>query len=361
LRYLEDDDQYCIPQSLSDKPAQAIHNARAITRNAVIAILLILAGIHCTLSIFYDNESWLNLAKYAAGNERNPYQERIAMIPVLRFGENSKTVQHLAVWFGRRIGRMWPMEPVSPEKLISLFAALPSVLGALAVCSLYGWKQAPRFWWLPPALAVAILYASYAARYEHALWFPYDLPHMFVFGAACACILTGQIFLFLIFFILDLPIRETSIYLIPLSFAFSVRRLKVKSVVVLMAGMLIAWLAVRIPIVHLFHGNETELGSRVSRNFHTLLSPIDWPTLASTLGFLLIPVWLARKYLNGTAKVFLWLTLPCLLITAYFGVLIETRIAVEWTIPFALLAATEAVRAFGTEEICLARIVSHNA
>jgi hypothetical protein len=314
-------------------------------RDLVICLLLFLAAAHCTLSIFYDNESWIDLRAYAAGKERNPFQERIAMIPIIRLSENSPAIQHLAYWLDRRAHRMVPGEPLTPEKFVSLCVALCSVLATLAACVLYGRRTTPGVWWLPSVIAIGILYVSYAARYQHALWYPYDLPHMFFFGMACASILSGQLGLFLFFFLWDLPFRETSIYLIVLSFSSFAFQLRRRWFVVLACFLTLAWIAVRISIVHRFHANPSEAGSHLAANLGALVSPFHWPTLASSVGFLLIPVWLGRKHLNDTERRFLWFSIPCFLVSVYFGILIETRVFVEWTIPFALLASAEATRA----------------
>jgi hypothetical protein len=311
-------------------------------KNVVICLLLALGGVHCTLSIFYDNEGWLDLPRYAAGAERNPYQERVAMVPLLRLAEKSPRIIRWAHWLEQRDQRLNSHVSVSPEELVSLIVAVGCVWAALLVCCFYGRERMPQLWWLPAALMLAILYVSYAARYEHALWFPYDLPHMFLFGTACACLLMESPWWALLFFTLDVPVRETSIYLVPLSFCLTGRRMSRKHVLGLACLSLAIWAAIRIPILYAYRHNPTEVGSRVMRNLHALAYPADWPTLASSIGFLLLPVWLGRRHLNATARAFLWLTIPCLAVSSYFGILIETRIFVEWTIPFALLAATEA-------------------
>jgi hypothetical protein len=168
---------------------------------------------------------------------------------------------------------------------------------------------------------------------------------MFFFGMACASILSGQLWLFLFFFLCDLPFRETSIYLIVLSFSSFAFQLRRRWFVVLACFLTLAWIAVRISIVHRFHANPSEAGSHLAANLGAFISPFHWPTLASSVGFLLIPVWLGRKHLNDTERRFLWFSIPCFLVSVYFGILIETRVFVEWTIPFALLASAEATRA----------------
>ena len=77
----------------------------------------------------------------------------------------------------------------------------------------YGHRRFRQFWWLPAMLMLTMFYVTYAARYETALWYPYDLPHFAVFGIACLAILEGAWWPVIILFAIDLPIRETAIYL----------------------------------------------------------------------------------------------------------------------------------------------------
>jgi hypothetical protein len=317
-------------------------------KRILICVLLVLGGTHCTLSIFYDNESWLDLARYAAGTERNPYQERIAMIPLLRLAEHSSKVRRLAQWLDQRNRRLRFYVPVTPEEIACVVCGLFSVWGMLLVCSVYGEKHIPQFWWLPAMIGLTILYVAYASRYEHALWFPYDLPHMLLFGTACFLLLEDRPWLAMLFFVLDASVRETSIFFIVLIFCLSGKR-TLRQLAGMAGVCLLIWGSIRIIAIHKFGHNPTEAGSHLLRNIRTLASPADWPAVASAIGFLLIPVWMGRRYLNETARRFLWLSLPCLAVTTYFGLLIETRIFTEWTIPFALLAATEAIAAFQSQ------------
>ena len=320
-------------------------SAEFAVKKFFIVVLLLLAGAHCTLSIFYDNEGWLNLQQYASGSERNPYQERAAMVPLLHWAAKLPPTVRWAHWLEARDRRIYSDVHVPPEELVSLIAALASVWLAIGACCLYGRAHMPEFWWLPATIMIAILYASYAARYEHALWFPYDLPHMFLFGAACACLLRGKLWLYLLCFTVDVPMRETSLFLVPLLFCLLGSRLSFRKLSPWLAASLFLWAAIRLPIMYLYRQNPSEVGNRLVRNLHALTYPADWPTIASSIGFLLIPIWLGRRHLDRSAQAFLWLTLPCLAVSAYFGILIETRIFVEWTIPFALIAATEVVAA----------------
>ena len=265
------------------------------------------------------------------------------MVPFIRLVRNSWVAHQFAARIGPRERRNGQERIMSGEEAACELAALLSMMGALAICSWYGFRHCYKVWWLTPVIFLGIMYASYAARYEHGLWYPYDFPHLLIFGAACVCILTERPRAFFVLFLIDLPFRETSIYLILLSLAFTVRRLSKRQAVLTASCMFLCWLAVRLAIVHRFHGNPSEMGGRMIRNLKYAVAPGDTPTVLSALGFLLIPVWLAKKRLNAVARWFLWLSLPCFLITFYFGMLIETRIFVEWTIPFAVLATQELI------------------
>jgi hypothetical protein len=325
----------------------------AFTRkDLLILVLLLLAGAQCTLAIFYNNVSYINLKLYEAGRERNPFQERVAMIPLLRLAAHSPHLQRVAALLDahdrRYPGRTGPecAEPYTPEKLACVLVGLLSMMGALAILVSLGRRHTPRVWWLPAALFLCILYVSFAARYEQNFWYPYDLPHMFLFGAASLAIFTGRPRLMLLCFALDLHFRETAIFLIPLTLCFLQQGWKRRQVLTLATAMLLAWAIVRVLVVHQFGHNRTEAGSHVLINLHSLLLPLNWPAFASVLGFLLVPVWLGRRYLSASMQWFLWATLPGLAAMVWFGIWSESRVALEWTMPYALLAATECHAAF---------------
>jgi hypothetical protein len=110
--------------------------------------------------------------------------------------------------------------------------------------------------------------------------------------------------------------------------------------------MLLAWAIVRVLVVHRFGHNPSQAGAHVLINLRSLLLPLNWPAFASVLGFLLLPVWLGRRYLSASMQWFLWATLPGLAAMLWFGIWSESRVALEWTMPYALLAATECHAAF---------------
>ncbi|HEV2274937.1 MAG TPA: hypothetical protein VGR96_12275, partial [Acidobacteriaceae bacterium] len=115
------------------------------------------------------------------------------------------------------------------------------------------------------------------------------------------------------------------------------RRLGAAAILLMAAG----WAAMRLAIQHRFAHNPSELGPRLGLNLHTLLLPHHWPQLFSAGGYLVLFVWLERRRLPRRHQLFLWAALLCAPLTLYFGIWVETRIWLEWTLPLAVLAAAE--------------------
>ena len=312
----------------------------------IVVALLILACLQCTRAIFFQNVSWVDLHLYAEGRERMPFQGRVAMMPLLRAAGESRYMGLIAAAIDRearhQVGRrgLECAEPFSPEKLASLLAGTLCTLLAVAILFARG-RSFGALQWLPAVIFLGVLYASYAARYEEAYWYPYDLPHMLIFGAACLCLLDGPLWMFFPLFVLDLPMRETSVFLIVVAVPVLVRRWRLPKAMPALAVMAALWLAVHLAITRAFAQNASETGSRLTLNLKNLALPLHWPQMASALGFLLIPVLLGRARLPDRYRWFLYWMLPCLLVTAWFGMLIESRIYLEWTMPIAYLASLE--------------------
>ena len=317
----------------------------------VALVLLFLACLHCSRAIFFQNVSWINLHLYSIGQERKPFQERVAMMPILRAAGKSSVMQKAAAAIDKedrhQLGRapLDAAEPFSAEKLASLLAG--TVCNLIAVIIL--WKLGTRIagdrfgalQWLPAAIFLVILYVSYAARYEEAYWYPYDLPHMLIFGTACLCLLEGRLWLLFPLFALDVPMRETSLYLVLIAAPFFAQRWKWKGASAALVAMAAYWVVIRVLISRAFALNDSETGSRLVLNLKNLALPLHWPQMASALGFLLVPVFLGRAYLSAPQRRFLDTMVPCLLVTAWFGMWIESRITLEWSMPLAYLATLE--------------------
>jgi len=315
---------------------------------AVGVLLLVLATVHCVASLFFVNYSYLNLKAYAGGTEKMPYQGRMGMMPVLRLAERSPTFVAMTA----RLDRSFANHPrsafksVSVEELASMIAGFASLLVSVGVASVYGWKRFRAAWWLPPVLLLGMLYVTQCARYETTLWYPYDLPHAALFGTACVLVMEGAWIPALFLFLVDMPMRETGIFLVPACLAVGWARGQIRQAATVSTLMVAAWIPFRFYLRHRFEGNPSELGV----HYHTILAmivrPEHWPQIASAFGFLLVPLCLGSKVLSRTQRAFLFGALPGFLVTLGFGVWPETRIFGEWLLPAAVLLTAEAMEMF---------------
>lgn len=319
---------------------------------AVVSVLLLMATLHCALSVFWLNYSYVDLRLYIAGTAPMPYQGRIGMMPILQAAQNSPRFVDLAkkVDDNRHLRhKRFPFEPISALKLASLIAGTVALLLTTALALFYGLKRFPNFWWLPPTLMLAMLYITEAARYEVTLWYPWDLPHAFLFGAACLLIFEGLWIPVFLVFLIDLPVRETAIFLMPLSFGVAWVRGQHRQAIAVSIAMLGVWIPFRIWILHRYAANlSTEMGLHLGENLHNVVNPSHWPQMLSAFGFLLIPLIMGNRLLKPSQRAFMLAAVPCLIVTSGYGVWAETRIFGEWLLPAAVLATAEIDRLFIT-------------
>lgn len=314
----------------------------------LIYLLFLLASVHCARSIFLVNVSLLDLPKYEAGTERMPFQGRIAMMPVLRWAHTDATMARAAAFFDASLKRtphmLHPPEDYTAEKLVCM------VLGVIAVATMtfagvwYGRRRLGDFWWVPAVVTLAMLYVTYAARYEMEFWYPYDLPHFAIFGIACLCFMEEAWFPALVLYIVDIPLRETSVYLVAVVLVLEYGRGRWRLGLGIASAMLLAWLPLHLWIsVHYAH-NPSDTGISPLAIKRALLNPLHWPQIASAFGYLLVPLVLGRRFLTRDMRYLLWGALPCLVVTLLFGIWYETRIWNEWIVPAAAMLGMEAMR-----------------
>ena len=300
-------------------------------RRLMLIFTLICATTHCVLSIFFVNISYLDLAKYASGTEVRPFQHRLLMIPFIRWAEANHALQVLAVRFGKFVPQS---EPMSAAKLgcLILSILLLNLFGLWTIRA--AGKLGVRQWWLIWTITIAILYASYGARYEQNLWYPYDIPHMVFFGVATIFLLQNRPGFFMAFLTVDIFLRETSIFLVVVA-AFLQFRSKLWRLVL---GILaVVWALSRYLAAHLY----PDLIFRGRIPWYKFLAPWHIPQLLSIVGFLWVPVWLGRRYLSSQQQLALYVASGLMIVTFYFGAWNETRVWIEWTALFAVLAALE--------------------
>lgn len=306
-------------------------------RRFVILFLLLCATVHCVLSIFFVNRSYLDLSRYAAGEEPLPFQHRLLMIPFLRWAQSSHWLQAGAVRFVKNLNQY---EPMTAAKFgcMMLGIVLLIALGLLTVRA--SARLGVRHGWLIWAFLLVILYASYAARFEQALWYPYDLPHLVFFGAATLFLLTDDPVPFAACMAVDIFLRETSIFLISLAFVLYFRATLWRVTALLLAFL---WGFSRLLAQHLYPNLPFQANGVP---WYRMGAPWHWPQILSIAGFLWIPVWLGRRYLSPLQRRALYGASALMVLTFFFATWNETRAWSEWTVLFAVLAAIELETAF---------------
>ena len=322
--------------------------ARWRGRDWVILVTLLLASCQCVLGYFFESHAGgVDWHRYAHGGEEMPYQGRVGMIPVLRWAESSRWMIRGAAEVQEQIdrGRM-VHEPESVEKFASTVAGLLSMEILLGFSVWYGRRRRFHPWWLPSVLMLAIFTVTLAVKSERNNWTPYDLPHACLFGLAVMCAFEGWWLVMLLLFALDVPMRETSMFLLaisaPMSYAVwgkgSLGRVRCG---ILAAAMALYWLAWRFAIERRFAHNGSDTGQQIIPNLRDLVHPIHWPQMFSVGGYLILFLWLERRLLAPKERMLMYGTLLCMPVTLYFGLWSETRIWVEWTLPWAILGSLE--------------------
>jgi len=308
-------------------------------RRVAAVILLLCATTHCVLSIFYVNTSYLDLHTYAQGTAPEPFQRRFLMVPILRWAESNHTLQAAAARYGANVPQP---EPMSAAKLACILISLV-LLNAFGLWTIRASRHlSVRHWWLVWALMLAILYASYGARYEQPLWYPYDIPHLVLFGVATAFVLSDSPLPFVIAFAFDAPMRETSAFLIVLALAVHFRS---KTWRIAVAASAVLWALTRLLAQHLYPDGAHQWNAL---HWYNQIKPWHLPQLFSLAGFLWLPVWLGVKYLNRPERIALYAATAMIFFTFFFATWNETRAWSEWTVLFAILAAVQLERTFAT-------------
>ena len=306
-------------------------------RRLAATILLLCATTHCVLSIFYVNTSYLDLHAYAHGAAPEPFQRRFLMAPILRWTESNHTLQAAAARYGANVPQP---EPMSAAKLACILISLV-LLNAFGLWTIRASRQLGiHHWWLLWALLLAILYISYAARYEQPLWYPYDIPHLVLFGLATVFVLSDRPLTFVAAFALDAPMRETSIFLIALAAVVHIRSKSWRIAIVVCS---VLW-----ALTHFLAQNLYPDGTHQWNGLHwyTMIKPWHLPQVFSIAGFLWLPVWLGAKYLTQRERLALYAATAMIAFTFFFATWNETRAWSEWSVLFAILAAVQLERSF---------------
>ena len=322
---------------------------RTIWTDLAIGIVLLAATMHCVQCIFFDNVSYLDLHRFAYGQENMPFQGRVAMMPLLRWGEH----RYGAMIASLPHGVKWGFEFPSTGKTTSYKAGLVSLFLLVLFCVRHGFRNGRKLWWLCPSLALLTFYIGYGARADQNWWYPYDLPHAVLFTAQCLFLLEGKWLWMAACFLLDTPMRETSVYLLPCLLAVGWVRNKRIEALAYAAAMGAFWLAVHILIARRFKANPRDIGIH-RLHFYLMFHYLRyWPQIFSVFGFLWLPLVVLRDRLKRDETAFLAGAIPGLLTTAVFGIWYETRVWSEWNGVVACLVFSAGARALETYSLPL--------
>ncbi len=180
-------------------------------------------------------------------------------------------------------------------------------------------------------------YFTYILNFGPHFLLPYDLPSLFFFCTGFYLVVMRRALLLIPLIAVATLNRETSLFLILFYLVFEIPgrsdQHKRRVVFARAAGMLMAWIAMRAIVLHLYGHNPMINGGHGIANLHLwqnlgfLVKPQHWPVFASIFGFTLPVVVAARRYLEpgflqrGLIVVGVWFALML-----FVGVLIEIRI-----------------------------------
>lgn len=304
------------------------------TRAMLLVACLWFANLYCT-----SRPPYVDLARYANGTERMPFQGRDLMRWPLLAAEHSAVLQHLTAH--RAVLH-------SPEFLVvELTAAFSMLLAGLAAMKLYrvAAPDAPM-----PELAFALLVVICLFDFVLSVpfSFPYDLPATAFLGWGSYFALRRRFWPLLAVFLAGTWNRETTLFLVGVyaltlmtaeDGALRWRRLRATDygrVLALACG----WAVITGVQKYAYRANPTEAGPRISGNLHHLLNPMLWPNILSASAFLLPWVYLNRRRIAFAPLRHALLILPFwVLLLLSVGQVLELRIYGDISVPIAVAAA----------------------
>ena len=299
----------------------------------VAALLLVTS--HFSLAYISETAPFLSLRAFAAGLAPQPFQERALTASVLR-GTNRFDSPGLEAGLHRLLPAMGAgfNETTLVLCIIAWLSMAASIVMTRATLIRLTGDTLFSSWaaFLVPYMA----YFTYILNFGPHFLLPYDLPSLFFFSAGFYLLVTRRDVLLIPLIAVATLNRETSLFLIVFYLVFELSRRsdrrKPASVLAMAVGMLAAWMAMRLILLHLYGHNPMDSGSRIAdlklwQNLGFLIKPQHWPAFASIFGFTLPVVIAGRRSLEpyflrrGLMVVALWFVLML-----FVGVLIEIRI-----------------------------------
>jgi hypothetical protein len=281
---------------------------------------------------------YLNLASYARGQERMPFQARELMRYPLLLASHSNLLERVAR--GHKVVH-------TPELLmLEIVSCVSLLLAGWASVKIYRFAAPQgRVPYLPWAILVILCLFDLFCSASYA--FPYDLPAVMFLGWGTYLVLTRRFGWLLPIFILGTVNRETTLFLIFIALVVAMTQdgeLRLTALtrndVFQLLTLTLIWVGIYVYLHHLYMGNPSEGGSRVTLNLHFLAKPEYWPRILSGSAFLLPYVYLKRSNIRCEPLRVCLLVLPFwVLLLLTVGQILELRIYADISVVIAVAAA----------------------
>jgi hypothetical protein len=307
-------------------------------------LLLLTICTHFCLVYIQNSQPFLNLDQYVHGTAKLPYQDRVLMAWVLRGGLR---IPHLAAFSAHLPA------PLRDPRIFILFAASwVSLLGSVLFTrrSMFCLTQNEPYSMWASLLVVYMAYFQFPLSFGLDFLLPYDLPSLFFFCACVYCVISRQMPLFYLFFVVGAFNRETICMAVLFLLLW---RWRLSGHILAQAAL---WIVIKLYLHYLFAGNQAEIGSgsfyyKLGYNLHAILKPQQWPVLISVFGFTLPLVLVYRRWMKNTAmERAIYLLAAWFAVMMMVGVIIEIRIFSELISYMALAVGLIVYHRFLAEE-----------
>ncbi|HVG27724.1 MAG TPA: hypothetical protein VM865_08975 [Acidobacteriaceae bacterium] len=301
-------------------------------------VIVVIASAFLAQLYTIEIPSYIDLRKYALGQERMPFQARELMRYPLLWAGNSAKLQHMT---NGRAGMN------SPERLVMMLVCFAAIL-------LSAWaalKIDRRFWpkarvrLLPFAVLVVVFLFDFYLSVPFG--FPYDLPAMMFLGWGLYLVLTERFLWLLPLLAIATWNRETSLFLILARAAVALGRegrWNLRSVrrrdVLELTALSVVWAAITAYLHYKYAANVTEAGPRVMSNLRKLANPVLWPAILSGSAFLMPWIYWRRDRIGqGGLQACVRLLPFWVLMLLCVGQILEVRIYGDISVFIAVCAA----------------------
>jgi hypothetical protein len=320
---------------MSKAPAHCGRNRLSRRQRLIFLAALLLVTSHFSLAYISEAAPFLSLRAFAAGLAPQPFQERALTAWLLR-GANQLDSPGFEAGLHRLLPAMGAA--FNETTLVLLMVAWLSMAASIVITreTLIKLTGDALFSSWAAFLVPYMAYFTYILNFGPHFLLPYDLPSLFFFCAGFYLLVMRRALLLIPLIAIATLNRETSLFLIAFYVVFELSRQgdqkKRGAVFGYAAGMLAAWVAMRVIVLHLYGHNPVAGTSgiadlKLGQNLGFLVKPQHWPTFASIFGFALPIVVAGRRNLEpdflrrGLMVVALWFVLML-----FVGVLIEIRI-----------------------------------